>query len=271
MANSQQPIFHANNLSYFLGGTAMRKPIIAGNWKMFKTTAEAERLVKDVTTELGGFDGVEVVFCPPFTALSTVKALVKDTSFRLAAQNLHWKEEGAFTGEISARMLTDLGCDYVIIGHSERREYFAETDTTVNLKAKAALAVGIKPIICVGETLTQRKAGETAVLIERQTEAALAGIDPKVIPDVVIAYEPIWAIGTGESSTATDANEVIGLIRKTVARMFGNATADQLRIQYGGSVKPENIKEYMGQPEIDGALVGGASLKADSFVKIVRF
>jgi triosephosphate isomerase len=249
----------------------MRKPIIAGNWKMYKTVAEAGQLVKGVMKELAGYDGVEVVFCPPFTALSTVKDLVKDTSFRLAAQNLHWKEEGAFTGEISARMLNDIGCDYVIIGHSERREYFAETDATVNLKVKAALNAGIKPIICVGETLAQRKAGETTALIKRQTEAALADIDPRAIVDVVIAYEPIWAIGTGESSTAADANEVIGLIRKTVARMFGDDAANQLRIQYGGSVKPENIKEYMEAAEIDGALVGGASLKTDSFVKIVRF
>jgi triosephosphate isomerase len=249
----------------------MRKPIIAGNWKMYKTIPEAERLVSEVTRELAGFDGVEVVFCPPFTALGAVKARLQSSPCRLAAQDLYWKEEGAFTGEVSPRMLTDIGCDYVIIGHSERREYFGETDATVNLKAKAALAAGIKPIICVGETLTQRKAGETTALITRQTEAALAGLDLAVIPEVVIAYEPIWAIGTGESSTATDANEVIGLIRRTVARIFGNEAANQLRIQYGGSVKPENIKEYMGQPEIDGALVGGASLKADSFLKIIRY
>jgi triosephosphate isomerase len=249
----------------------MRKPIIAGNWKMYKTIPEAEQLVKEVTKGLAGFDGVEVVFCPPFTALSAVKTLLQSTPFYLAAQNLHWKEEGAFTGEVSPRMLTEIGCDYVIIGHSERREYFGETDASVNLKAKAALAAGIKPIICVGETLTQRKAGETTALITRQTEAALAGLDPARIPEVVIAYEPIWAIGTGESSTATDANQVIGLIRQTVARIFGNKAANQLRIQYGGSVKPENIKEYMGQPEIDGALVGGASLKTDSFLKIIRY
>jgi triosephosphate isomerase len=249
----------------------MRKPIIAGNWKMYKTVAEAEQLVREVTEKLAGYPEVEVVFCPPFTALSTVKALVRETPFRLAAQNLHWKEEGAFTGEVSPQMLADIGCDYVIIGHSERRQYFAETDATVNLKAKAALASGIKPIICVGESLAQRKAGETVALIERQTEAALNGIDPAIIATLVIAYEPIWAIGTGESSTASDANQVIGLIRKTVARMFGNEAAGQLRIQYGGSVKPENIKEYMEEPEIDGALVGGASLKTDSFVKIVRY
>jgi triosephosphate isomerase len=249
----------------------MRKPIIAGNWKMYKTIPEAERLVNEVIKGLAGFDGVEVVFCPPFTALSAVKTLLRPTPFRLAAQNLYWKEEGAFTGEVAPRMLTDIGCDYVIIGHSERREYFGETDATVNLKVKAALAAGIKPIICVGETLTQRKAGETAALIARQTEAALAGLDPAVIPEVVIAYEPIWAIGTGESSTAVDANQVIGLIRQTVARLFGNEAANQLRIQYGGSVKPENIKEYMSQPEIDGALVGGASLKTDSFLKIICY
>jgi triosephosphate isomerase len=249
----------------------MRKPIIAGNWKMYKTIPEAQQLVRDVTRELGDFTAVEVVFGPPFTVLGVVKELLRGTPFGLAAQDLYWKEEGAFTGEISSLMLKDVGCDYVIIGHSERREYFGETDATVNLKAKAALAAGLKPIICVGETLPQREAGETETLIKRQTEAALAGLAPAAIPQTVIAYEPIWAIGTGKSSTGADANQVIGLIRQTVAQMFGKAVADQLRIQYGGSVKPENIKEFLDQPEIDGALVGGASLKTESFVKIVRY
>jgi triosephosphate isomerase len=249
----------------------MRKPIIAGNWKMYKTIPEAQQLVRDVTRELKDFTAVEVVFGPPFTALGTVKELLQGTPFGLAAQDLYWKEEGAFTGEISSLMLKDVGCDYVIIGHSERREYFGETDATVNQKAKAAVAAGLKPIICVGETLPQREAGETEALIKRQTEAALAGLDPVAIPQTVIAYEPIWAIGTGKSSTGADANQVIGLIRQTVAQMFGKTAADQLRIQYGGSVKPENIKEFLDQPEIDGALVGGASLKTESFVKIVRY
>ncbi len=249
----------------------MRKPIIAGNWKMYKTIPEGRSLVKGVIEKLTGFDGVEVVFCPPFTALSAVKEFTGGTSFGLGAQDLYWKEQGAFTGEISPLMLKDIGCDYVIIGHSERREHFGETDQTVNLKVKAALAAGIKPIICVGESLAQREAGETQNLIKRQTELALQGVETGAIPEIVIAYEPIWAIGTGKSSNGTDANEVIGLIRKTVAWIFGNEPAQLMRIQYGGSVKPENIKEFMDQPEIDGALVGGASLDVDSFLKIIRY
>ncbi|HYH03838.1 MAG TPA: triose-phosphate isomerase, partial [Bacillota bacterium] len=239
--------------------------------KMYKTIPEAKQLVSEVTRDLAGDDRVEVVFCPPFTALSAVKELLQNTPYKLAAQNLYWKAEGAYTGEVAPQMLKDVGCDYVIIGHSERREYFGETDETVNQKVKAALAIGIKPIICVGETLPQREAGETAGLIKRQTEAALDGLDAANIPDVVIAYEPIWAIGTGKSSNGTDANEVIGLIRQTVAQIFGSDVASQMRIQYGGSVKPENIKEFMDEPEIDGALVGGASLKTDSFLKIIRY
>lgn len=249
----------------------MRKPIIAGNWKMYKTIPEAKALVSGLMEKLSGYNQVEVVFCPPFTALSAVKELVKGTPFGLGAQNLYFKEQGAFTGEVSPLMLKDIGCDYVIIGHSERREYFGETDATVNQKVKAALAVGIKPIICVGETLAQREAGETNALVKRQTEQALADIDPAVIPDIVIAYEPIWAIGTGKSSNGNDANQVIGVIRGTVAGKFGNDAAQKMRIQYGGSVKGENIKEFMDQPEIDGALVGGASLEVDSFTKIVKF
>ncbi|NLW46345.1 MAG: triose-phosphate isomerase [Firmicutes bacterium] len=249
----------------------MRKPIIAGNWKMYKTIPEGRSLVQGVIQKLTGYNEVEVVFCPPFTALSAVKDLTGGTSFGVGAQDLYWKEQGAFTGEISPLMLKDIGCDYVIIGHSERREHFGETDETVNLKVKAALAAGIKPIICVGETLAQREAGETQNLIKRQTELALKDIETSAIPRIVIAYEPIWAIGTGKSSNGTDANEVIGLIRKTVAGIFGNESAEQIRIQYGGSVKPENIKEFMDQPEIDGALVGGASLEIDTFVKIVKY
>jgi triosephosphate isomerase len=203
--------------------------------------------------------------------LSVVKELTQGTAFGLGAQNLYWKEQGAFTGEVSPLMLQDIGCDYVIIGHSERREYFGETDQTVNEKVKAALAAGIKPIICVGETLAQREAGETESLIKRQTEEALQGVEAGAIPQIVIAYEPIWAIGTGKSSNGTDANRVIGLIRKTVAGLFSNEPAQQMRIQYGGSVKPENIKEFMDQPEIDGALVGGASLEIESFIKIIKY
>lgn len=249
----------------------MRKPIIAGNWKMYKTIPEAKGLVSGLIEKLAGFSEVETVFCPPFTALSAVKELLKGTPYGLGAQNLYWKEQGAFTGEISPLMLKDLGCDYVIIGHSERREHFGETDETVNLKAKAALAAGVKPIICVGESLAQREAGETKSLIKKQTEKALAGIQAELVPKIVIAYEPIWAIGTGKSSNGQDANEVIGLIRSTAAGIFSKEIAQQIRIQYGGSVKPDNIKEFMDQPEIDGALVGGASLDVDSFLKIVKY
>lgn len=249
----------------------MRKPIIAGNWKMYKTIPEARELVKATIDKLSGVTNVEVVFCPPFTSLSTVKELLKGTPYGLGAQDLYWKEQGAFTGEVSPLMLKDVGCDYVIIGHSERREHFGETDATVNQKIKAALTSGIKPIVCVGESLAQREAGETKALIKRQTEQALAGISPEEASSIVIAYEPIWAIGTGKSSNGQDANEVCSLIRSTIAGMFGDNLAQQIRIQYGGSVKPENIKEYMDQPDIDGALVGGASLVADSFTKIVKF
>jgi triosephosphate isomerase len=249
----------------------MRKPIIAGNWKMNKTIPEAKTLVSGLVSKLAGKSDVEVVFCPPFTALNTVKELIKGTPYGLGAQDLFWKEQGAYTGEVSPLMLKDIGCDYVIIGHSERRQYFGETDETVNQKVKAALAVGIKPIICVGESLAQREAGETDALIKGQTEKALKEIDANVIPTIVIAYEPIWAIGTGKSSSAADANQVIGLIRNTVAKLYSKAVADEMRIQYGGSVKPENIKEYMSQPEIDGALVGGASLEVDSFLKLIQY
>ncbi len=249
----------------------MRKPIIAGNWKMNKTIPEGKELVSAMISKLSGFNEVEVVFAPPFTALSAVKELLNGTPYGLAAQDIYWKEQGAFTGEVSPLMLKDIGCDYVIIGHSERRQYFGETDETVNLKTKAALAVGIKPIICVGESLAQREAGETDALIKNQTTKALEGIDASAIPQIVIAYEPIWAIGTGKNSSAADANQVTALIRKTVAGIYGKEAADKMRIQYGGSVKPENVKEYMEQPDIDGALVGGASLEPDSFFKLVKY
>ncbi len=249
----------------------MRKPIIAGNWKMHKTIPEAKALVNDLMSKLAEVDQVEVVFCPPFTALATVKELVSGTKFGVGAQNLFWKEQGAFTGEVSPLMLAELGCDYVIIGHSERRQYFGETNETVNQKVKAALAVGIKPIICVGESLEEREAGVTNSLLKTQTEAALAEIEASKIAEIVIAYEPIWAIGTGRSASANDANQAIGFIRQTVAGLYGAAVADTVRIQYGGSVKPENVKEYLSQPEIDGALVGGASLEAESFAKLVKY
>jgi triosephosphate isomerase len=249
----------------------LRLPIIAGNWKMFKTVAEAKTLVSGLAEKLAGVEGVEIVVCPPFTALSSVAELLKDSNIAVGAQDLFWEEEGAFTGEVSPVMLKEIGCKYVIIGHSERRQYFGETDEQVNKKAKAALKHGLAPIICVGETLEQHDAGKTETLVASQVEKALAGIEKGNITKVVIAYEPIWAIGTGRSSTGEDANQVVALIRKTIARDFGEDLAAKVRIQYGGSVKPNNIKEFMSQPEIDGALVGGASLKVDSFTSIISY
>ncbi|HHT06254.1 MAG TPA: triose-phosphate isomerase [Hydrogenispora sp.] len=248
----------------------MRKPIIAGNWKMYKTNTEAQALVNGLKEKTLP-EAVEVVLCPPFTALSTVAELIKGTAIGLGAQDLFWEDEGAYTGEVSPVMLKELGCTYVIIGHSERRQYFGETDETVNKKVKAALSHGLKPIICVGESLQQREAGETNAFVAGQVEKALDGLAPESIPQVVIAYEPIWAIGTGRSSSASDANEVIGMIRQTIAKKFDANLAAQVRIQYGGSVKPGNIKEFMGQAEIDGALVGGASLKAEDFFGIISY
>ena len=237
---------------------------------MYKTNTEAQALVNGLKEKTLP-EAVEVVLCPPFTALSTVAELIKGTAIGLGAQDLFWEDEGAYTGEVSPVMLKELGCTYVIIGHSERRQYFGETDETVNKKVKAALSHGLKPIICVGESLQQREAGETNAFVAGQVEKALDGLAPESIPQVVIAYEPIWAIGTGRSSSASDANEVIGMIRQTIAKKFVANLAAQVRIQYGGSVKPGNIKEFMGQAEIDGALVGGASLKAEDFFGIISY
>jgi triosephosphate isomerase len=248
----------------------MRTPIIAGNWKMNKTIAEATALVREMRRELNEIDGVEKVLCPPFTALSTVAELIQATKIELGAQDMHWEEKGAYTGAISPLMLKEL-CQYVIIGHSERRQYFGETNEGVNRKVKAALKHGLNPIICVGENLEQNEAGQTEAWVSGQVRAALRDLTAEQVKALVIAYEPIWAIGTGKPATAAGANAIIGLmIRGTVASMFGEDTAQAMRIQYGGSVKPANAAEFMTQPEIDGALVGGACLAADSFVAIVK-
>ncbi|HHU81589.1 MAG TPA: triose-phosphate isomerase [Firmicutes bacterium] len=249
----------------------MRRPLIAGNWKMFKTTGEARALVNGLKESLAGNNGVEVAFCPPFTALAAVAELVAGTPFQLGAQNLFWEDEGAYTGEISGLMLKDLGCCYVIIGHSERRQYFGETDEQVNKKVKAAFKHGLEPILCVGETLAQREAGETEQLVKTQVEKALAGVPAEAAQRIVIAYEPIWAIGTGRSSSGADAGRVTGLIRQTLAALYSPELAGKIRILYGGSVKPGNIEEFMAEPEIDGALVGGASLDINSFTGIVLY
>ncbi|MGQ9493427.1 MAG: triose-phosphate isomerase [Anaerolineae bacterium] len=248
----------------------MRIPIIAGNWKMHKTIAEATALVREMRRELNEIEGVEIVLCPPFTALSAVAELIRATKIKLGAQDMYWEDQGAFTGAISPLMLKEL-CQYVIIGHSERRQYFGETDEKVNRKVKTALKHGLIPIICVGENLAQNEAGQTEAIVSAQVRAALLDLSATQVKTLVIAYEPIWAIGTGKPATGTGANAIIGeVVRGTVASLFGKGTAQALRIQYGGSVSPENIAEFMTQPEIDGALVGGASLTAAKFVAITR-
>jgi len=247
----------------------VRKPFIAGNWKMNKTLSEAETLVTELKEELAGITEVEIAICPPAVNLTRVYDLIKESNIKLGAQNMYWEEKGAFTGELSGAMLKEAGVSYVIIGHSERREYFAETDEGVNRKVRAAFNYGLTPIVCVGETLKEREEGKTNDKVRGQVKAALAGLDTGQVAELVIAYEPIWAIGTGRSATAGDANQVIGYIRDLVREDFG-AAADKMRIQYGGSVKPDNIEELMAEEEIDGALVGGASLKANSFAEIVR-
>lgn len=249
-----------------------RKPIIAGNWKMYKTAAEALALVNELKKELVGVSeaDVEAVVCPPFTALYAVATILQGSSIKLGAQNIHWEKEGAFTGEIAASMLKESAVRYAIVGHSERRQYFAETNEGVNKRAKAALANGIRPIICVGETLAQREAAQTEVVVRDHIAGGLAGFTKDAMLDTVIAYEPVWAIGTGKTATPAQAQEVHAFIRELLAAMFDSPVADKVRIQYGGSVKPANAKELLGQADIDGALVGGASLEAKGFAGIVK-
>lgn len=248
----------------------MRTPIVAGNWKMNMTIAEATALVREMRHELQEIQGVERVLCPPFTALSVVGELIQATPIGLGAQDMHWEDKGAFTGEISPLMIKEL-CKYVIIGHSERRQFFGETDETVNKKVKAAFKHSLIPIICVGENLKQNEAGETEAFVSGQVKGALKDLMPALVETLIVAYEPIWAIGTGKAATAAGANAVIGLtVRGTMASLYGEAVANKVRIQYGGSVTPDNIVEFMTQPEIDGALVGGASLSAAKFLPLVR-
>ena len=248
----------------------MRTPIIAGNWKMNKTPSEAKTLINELKP-LVADAACEVVICPPFTDLYAAAEAIKGSNIKLGAQNVHWAASGAFTGEISAAMLREIGVEYVVIGHSERRQYFGETDETVNKRAVFALQNGIKPIICVGESLEQREAGITKKLVSDQTVAALAGISADDAEKVVIAYEPIWAIGTGKTATKEDANDVIIAIRAAVAGVFGQAVADKVRIQYGGSLNPKNASELMAMSDIDGGLIGGASLKAPDFAAVVKY
>ena len=247
-----------------------RKKIVAGNWKMNKTPSEAENLVRELIPMVEGAD-VDVVVCVPFTDICAVSALTKGTNIAVGAQNMHFEESGAYTGEISADMLLELGVKYVVLGHSERRQYFAETCETVNKKAKVALAKGLVPIVCCGESLAERELGVTAELVRSQVKKAFAGISAQDAAKVVIAYEPIWAIGTGETATAQQANEVCAVIRGVIAELYGQETADVIRIQYGGSMNESNAAELMGQSDIDGGLIGGASLKAGSFAQIVKY
>ena len=237
---------------------------------MYKTVDEAEALVNDLKGLVRDASGVEIVVCPPFTALSAVRDALRGSNIELAAQNMHWEDEGAFTGEVSAVMLRNLGCMYVILGHSERRTYFGETDESVNRKVKSALSNDLLPIICVGETLKEREEGKTEEVVTRQTKAALDGIKTSGAERIVIAYEPVWAIGTGRTASADEANRVIRIIRSTVAEVFNSRIAGEVRIQYGGSVKPGNARELFSQSDIDGALVGGASLNASDFAAIVK-
>jgi triosephosphate isomerase len=246
-------------------------PFIAGNWKMNKTVEESIDLVRQLKASISNIEGVEVAVAPPFTALDAVSDELRGSSIRLAAQNVFYEEKGAFTGEVSPIMLKEIGCQYVIIGHSERRQFFGETDETVNRKIKAALAQGLKPIFCIGETLKEREERKTFSVIERQVEGGLKGLGENEMKNIVIAYEPVWAIGTGKTATPEQAEEVHRFIRERLEKLYSREIAEGVRIQYGGSVTPENVKGLMSQRNIDGALVGGASLKRESFSKIVRF
>lgn len=247
----------------------MRKPIIAGNWKMNKTLAEAKEFTLVVKDAIPSKDVVDSVIGSPALFLAPMNCKRKDSELQLAAQNCFWENEGAYTGETSPAALADMGIEYVIIGHSERREYFHETDEEINKKAKAIFANGMTPILCCGETLETYEAGKTAEWIEGQITAGLKDLSAEQVSSMVIAYEPIWAIGTGKSADANIADEICGVVRKTVEKLYGNEVAEKVRIQYGGSVKPENIAEYMAKENVDGALVGGASLQPDSFLALL--
>ena len=249
----------------------MRTPIIAGNWKMHKTVVEAVDLVEALLAGLPETNDREIVVCPPYTALYALSPLLHNTPIRLGAQDVFYAEQGAFTSAISAKMLLDCGCTYVIVGHSERRAVFGDSDETINKKLHATLNAGLRPILCIGETKTERDAGKAEEVVVGQTKAGLAGVNGELMANIVIAYEPVWAIGTGDTATAADAQAMHATVRRTLAELFGAIVADGVRIQYGGSVKPDNADELLGQADIDGALVGGAALNAESFLRIVGF
>lgn len=249
----------------------MRKKVIAANWKMYKTPQQSSEFVSAFRAEIGRHTRDEIVICPPFVCIPAVVEAVKDSNLEVGAQDMHWEKEGAFTGAIAAHMLQAAGCTHVIIGHSERRQYFGETDDTVNLKLKAALVVGLKPIVCVGEVIQEREAGLTEDVLRRQCSVAFRGIPGDAAHTIIVAYEPVWAIGTGKTATPELAGDAHRVIRAEAAEALGDNIATNMRILYGGSVKPDNAKLLMAHPEIDGALVGGASLDPKSFAAIVRY
>jgi len=250
----------------------MRKPIIAGNWKMYKTIGQAIELANGLKREFYKIEptDIDIVLCPVYTCLSEVAEVIANSNIALGAQDVYWQDEGAFTGEISAPMLKDAGCAYVIIGHSERRQFFAETNDTVNKKIKAVLKQGLLPIVCVGESLAEREANKTFEVLTDHVRNGLVGLTVEEVTKIVIAYEPVWAIGTGKTATSAQAQEAHKYIRDLLAKFYNRDVANVIRIQYGGSVKPENIEEIMAQPDVDGALVGGASLKVESFSEIIK-
>lgn len=247
-----------------------RKKVIAGNWKMHNANSEAQQLAGQIKIRTTEIKNTDIILCPPFTALTVVNDIIKSTPIALGAQNVFWEKSGAYTGELSTEMIKSTGAEYVIVGHSERRQYFSETDETVNKRTKAALGEGLKPIVCVGESLEQREAGVTAKIIEEQIAGSLAGLTTEQMGHVIIAYEPVWAIGTGKTATPEQAQEVHAQIRSLLEKQFGGNVAASVRIQYGGSVKPENADSLLSQPDIDGALVGGACLKAETFIPIIQ-
>ena len=249
----------------------MRTPVIAGNWKMNKTVAEAVALASEIKEKVAGVENVKIIVCPVFTAVKSVADVLKGTNVKVGAQDMYWETSGAFTGEVSGEMLKEAGAEYVIIGHSERRQYFGETNETVNKKLKKALSIGLKPIVCIGETLADREAGNTEAVVEKQVREGFVGLTAEEMKGTIIAYEPVWAIGTGKTATAEQAEAVHAFVRNLVSQLWDKETADAVVIQYGGSMKPENVASLLAQPDIDGGLIGGAALKADSFEKLVKF
>ena len=248
----------------------MRTPVIAGNWKMNKTVAEAVALASEIKERVAGVENVKVIVCPVFTAVKSVADVLKGTNVKVGAQDMYWETSGAYTGEVSGEMLLEAGAEYVIIGHSERRQYFGETNETVNKKLKKALSIGLKPIVCIGETLADREAGTTEAVVGKQVKEGFVGLTAEEMKGTIIAYEPVWAIGTGKTATAEQAEAVHAYVRNLVAQLWDKETADAVIIQYGGSMKPENVASLLAQPDIDGGLIGGASLVASKFAGIVK-